>query len=427
MFMGPFPTLVLSDPDMIQEVLTKSTDYGASPTISLAIHNMFGGPSLISSSGHEHKSMRSFFSKFFRFEELEKFAALTVGYSQDLMQDWDEEHGHDSFSVDLQKALMQPMSASTFRFSFGMEGAEEGAPFRNGITHISDTILPYIVTASTPFPRLLLSTVFRRAHLGAEAARSLIKRRVGKQVQRYLDGSLPADGTMLNAMAVEPSAESPSRKRFSVDAMTTHALSIFFGGYENTSILVSLALYLLAKHPEWQRRLKAEIASICLAGSGEGPSWHQVKEMPLVRMTLYETLRIYQLTAGTGKVSMRDTLLCGLSVPAGMEMRLRFGMLCEDQKYWREDIGVFNPMRFRDGQKAATTHTAAFMPFSAGAKSCLGRNVALMQSEIVLVSLLQSYVFECPADYEVKCVLTGLLKPRDGVHLTVRREANKEE
>jgi len=52
---------------------------------------------------------------------------------------------------------------------------------------------------------------------------------------------------------------STSRERFMID----NCKNIFFAGYETTAITTSWCLMLLATHPDWQDRVRAEVLKIC--------------------------------------------------------------------------------------------------------------------------------------------------------------------
>lgn len=50
-----------------------------------------------------------------------------------------------------------------------------------------------------------------------------------------------------------------SSKRFIVD----NCKNIYFAGQESTAVAASWCLMLLALHPEWQSRVRAEVAQVC--------------------------------------------------------------------------------------------------------------------------------------------------------------------
>jgi hypothetical protein len=66
-------------------------------------------------------------------------------------------------------------------------------------------------------------------------------------------------------------------------------------GHETTTKAVMWAMFLLAKHPEWQVRLRDEVRAVC-GSPGPGaapPTFEQLSDLPLLVCVIHETLRLY--------------------------------------------------------------------------------------------------------------------------------------
>jgi cytochrome P450 len=57
------------------------------------------------------------------------------------------------------------------------------------------------------------------------------------------------------------------------------------------------------------------------------------------------------------------------------------------EKYWNEPF-KFDPSRF-DGRHADT-----FLPFSAGPRSCIGQNFAMLEAKVMLAMIIKRFRFE---------------------------------
>ncbi|XP_047450160.1 cytochrome P450 2A13-like [Mugil cephalus] len=66
----------------------------------------------------------------------------------------------------------------------------------------------------------------------------------------------------------------------------------------------------------------------------------------------------------------------------------------KEEKQWATPWS-FNPQHFLD-QSGNFRKNPAFLPFSAGKRSCVGEALARMEIFLFLVSLLQNYTFSCP-------------------------------
>ncbi|EEB91000.1 hypothetical protein MPER_10717, partial [Moniliophthora perniciosa FA553] len=108
------------------------------------------------------------------------------------------------------------------------------------------------------------------------------------------------------------------------------------------------------------------------------------EEMPLFTQSMavfYETLRLFPPGNGVPKVSVEDTTLVTEStvtgetriipVPRGTVININIVGLHYNPRYW-EDPEEFKPSRFR-----GEWPRDAFLPFSSGARSCIGRKIEL--------------------------------------------------
>lgn len=57
------------------------------------------------------------------------------------------------------------------------------------------------------------------------------------------------------------------------------------------------------------------------------------------------------------------------------------------EKYWPEPCN-FDPSRFDK------RHSESFLPFSAGSRSCIGQNFAMLEAKILLATIVRHFYFE---------------------------------
>jgi len=67
---------------------------------------------------------------------------------------------------------------------------------------------------------------------------------------------------LLEAAMNDQSLGKDFSKRFIVD----NCKNIYFAGHETTAVAASWCLMLLGLHPEWQTRIRAEVAELCPNG-----------------------------------------------------------------------------------------------------------------------------------------------------------------
>ena len=71
-----------------------------------------------------------------------------------------------------------------------------------------------------------------------------------------------------------------SSKKFIVD----NCKNIYFAGHESTAVAASWSLMLLALHPEWQNRIREEMAQVCPDGVLDAESLPKMKTVHLYQL-----------------------------------------------------------------------------------------------------------------------------------------------
>lgn len=78
------------------------------------------------------------------------------------------------------------------------------------------------------------------------------------------------------------------------------------------------------------------------------------------------------------------------------------------EKYW-PDAGAFRPERFLDG----SWNKDAWVPFSKGVRNCIGQELALIESKIILAMTLREFDVQVALDEVTKLKGDGSRYPCD--------------
>ncbi|TFK44816.1 cytochrome P450 [Crucibulum laeve] len=167
-------------------------------------------------------------------------------------------------------------------------------------------------------------------------------------------------------------------------------------GHETTAHAMCYAFALLALYQDEQEALYQQIKS--LIPDGRLPTY---EEMPLLTRSmavLNETLRMFPPVTAIPKYSAEDTVLTAgninedsttIPVPQGTAITISTPGLHYNPRYW-EDPHTFKPSRFlkQDWPRDA------FLPFSGGARACLGRKFLETEGVAILTLLVSQYKIE---------------------------------
>jgi cytochrome P450 len=204
-----------------------------------------------------------------------------------------------------------------------------------------------------------------------------------------------------------------------------HALTFVVAGHETTSQALSWTMLLLAQHPEWKAKLRAQVLAACgAAAAARVPCYDDISRMPLLSMVLHESMRLYAPVPSISRTAARDVTLgpardgSSLRVAAGTTFSIPIAAIHRDADYW-PDPDVFNPLRFERGVAAAAAHPCAFLPFSHGPRSCVGQQFALLEARLVLARLLQRVEWEVDRSYVHAPLPVVTLRPAHGMPMRV--------
>ncbi|KAF1877692.1 hypothetical protein Lal_00040410 [Lupinus albus] len=198
--------------------------------------------------------------------------------------------------------------------------------------------------------------------------------------------------------------------------------NIYFAGSESSALAVSWTLLLLALHPDWQQRVRAEIVEIF--GNTLPLSINdmdKLRKLKALTMVIQESLRLYGPAVTASRELFADLKLGELTLPKGINVWMFLPALHRDPNNWGPDALEFKPERFAGGVAAACKYPQCYIPFGLGSRICLGQNLSMIEVKVVLSLLLANFYFNPSPNYEHCPVYKMLLVPKYGIKLLVSK------
>uniref|UniRef100_I3MLS0 unspecific monooxygenase n=1 Tax=Ictidomys tridecemlineatus TaxID=43179 RepID=I3MLS0_ICTTR len=197
------------------------------------------------------------------------------------------------------------------------------------------------------------------------------------------------------------------------------AQSIIFilAGYHTTSTTLSFIMYLLAIHPDVQKKLQQEVDETL---PNKAPVTYDVLfEMKYLDMVVNETLRLYPVVERIVRVCKKDVELNGVFIPKGTIVAIPIYSLHQNSMYWPE-AEKFYPERFNKKNKDSI-NPYVYMPFGNGPRTCIGMRFALMNMKLALIRVLQNFSFYPCKETQIPLKLskTPFLQPEKPIVLKV--------
>ncbi len=164
-------------------------------------------------------------------------------------------------------------------------------------------------------------------------------------------------------------------RRWLRDQLVTFLLA----GHETVAVSLTWCLYLLAHHPDVQRRLRELVR-----GSEPDAAW--LSRWSELDAVIHEALRLYPPVWSLGREAVAADRFDDLEVPAGSTVMVSPYAIHRRADLWPEP-DAFRPERFAGGPPKHTD-ALTWLPFSAGPRFCPGEALALNELKLALREVL---------------------------------------
>ncbi|RFU29840.1 hypothetical protein B7463_g6505, partial [Scytalidium lignicola] len=171
---------------------------------------------------------------------------------------------------------------------------------------------------------------------------------------------------------------------------------IMNAGSDTTAIALTHALYYLIKNPSKLAKLREEVASAFSNDSTIVP-YAKVKNLPYLKACLDESLRITPpVSFGLPrKTPPEGTLIIGKFIPGNTAVSVPAYVTHRDPDIFPQPE-EYRPERWLEDEEKAKEMRNYFIPFSAGARGCIGRNISYLEQHVLIATLVHRYDFALP-------------------------------
>uniref|UniRef100_A0A1B0CYX9 Cholesterol side-chain cleavage enzyme, mitochondrial n=1 Tax=Phlebotomus papatasi TaxID=29031 RepID=A0A1B0CYX9_PHLPP len=155
-----------------------------------------------------------------------------------------------------------------------------------------------------------------------------------------------------------------------------------FLGTNGGTRALKMMLILLSKHPDVQENIRKEVV---------GRDSANADEIPILRATIRETLRLFPVAPFVGRViGGKDTILGNYRIDQEVMGIVSLYTSSRDPRNFYNP-NQFHPKRWMRSEGASEHKPQASLPFALGARSCIGQKIAMKQMCELLRQLLQHF------------------------------------
>ncbi|KAL1715868.1 cytochrome P450 [Schizophyllum commune] len=197
--------------------------------------------------------------------------------------------------------------------------------------------------------------------------------------------------------------------------MMDQVLTFLGAGHETTASGLAWTLWLLAKDPESQRRLRDELKPVYDANPH--PDYRTLKDLKFLECVVMESLRLMPPVPMTFRKAAKTEYIDGVLVPKGTIFYVPIRVVNTMRSFWGPDAEDFRPTRWLDPPRSAH-----FQSFIAGPHACIGKTMAIIEMKAILAALIAQFEFEPAYEGQVPQPTAAVtMKPKDGMPLCVKR------
>lgn len=396
---------LVSSADGAQRVLQEHHTNYNKDVLDYRILRRFLGHGLLTDDGDSWLRHRRMMQPAFHRQRLAAFGAIMTTATEEMLARWNALPV--DVPVDVTREMMRLTQRIVGRALFSFELGAEAEVVGDAFSTLNALVMEY---SYQPFPPLFVPTARNRRLLGAGETLDRVVHEIIAARRRRADDS----GDLLSMLLQARDAE--TGETMSDQQVRDEVMTLLLAGHETTANLLSWTWYLLAQHPEAERRLHDELERV-LAGAPATAA--QLGELPYTRMVLDEALRLYPPAWIIARNAIGADTLSGYTIPAHGWILICPYITHRHPAYW-EHPDVFDPERFTP-KRAAQRPKFAYFPFGGGPRQCIGNSFALMEAQIVLATVAQRYRPRPASERPVEPEPLITLRPRGGLPMLLER------
>ncbi|XP_015164891.1 cytochrome P450 CYP72A219-like [Solanum tuberosum] len=418
-WLGPYPVLLITDPEHIKEIFTKNYVYQKethpNPFSKLLA---IGLAKLEEDKWAKH---RKIINPAFQVEKLKHMLPAFYQSYSEMISKWEEIIPKEtSFELDVWPDLQLMTAEVISRTAFGSSYEEGRIVFelqREQAEHVIDISRSVYI----PGTRFLPTKRNKRMLEIKKQVQTTIKLIIDKRL-RAMEAGEPSKNDLLGILLESNMKEIEQHGSKDFGMTTIEVIEecklFYFAGQETTSVLLVWTMILLCLHPEWQARAREEVLQVI---GNEKPNFEGLSHLKIVTMILHETLRLFPPVPTYRRRNKDEVKLGDLSLPVGVLLFIPTVLIHYDKELWGEDAKEFKPERFSEGVSKATKGHFSFIPFSGGPRVCIGQNFAMIEAKMAIAMILQKFSFELSPSYTHAPVASFTIRPQYGAPLLMRK------
>jgi cytochrome P450 len=375
---------LVSDPALVRHVLLDNIDNYDKHTPAFDAVRVVLGNGMLTSGGAFWKRQRRIAQPAFHGESVRHFAPIISRLAAETADEWGRSAAAGK-PVDACTDMMRVTLRIVAETLFGDDLAGDADEI-NRVFPVILACLAARVTSPIRPPLWMPTATNRRLRPALASLNSIVERLIAMKRRRLGASGGLQDGhrDLLTILMLARDAE--TGEAMSDAQLRDEVMTLMIAGHETTANALSWLWYLLDRHPDEQERLRDELRA---ATGGRAPTADDLPQLPRMKAVIQETLRLYPPVWMFDRRALGPDDLAGTKVARGDLVIFCPYAIHRLPDLW-PDPEAFRPERFEAGREEHK-QKFAYLPFSAGPRTCIGNSFAMIESQIIMGTLLSRF------------------------------------
>jgi cytochrome P450 len=389
---------LVNHPDIAEEILTDTDRFRKAKQTQEDLSDLLG-QGLLLSEGERWQRQRERIQPAFYMEQIADYTETMATAVQRAADEWRE-----SPTVNVE----DEMKALTLRILvesiFGSDIDYESRNIRQTVRALQEPGQPAKQPIARMVPKWVPIPMWRRYKEGIREMESVIEMFV--EARR---GEVEEHDDLLSRLlaSTDEDGEGMSEKLLRDELMT-----FLFAGHETTATALTFTWFLLAQHPEVERRLVAEVEEVL---GDEPPTFTDLPELEYTEQVLNEAMRIYPPVPNIPREPIESLELGGYLIPEDATLAPSQWTIHRSERFWDEPL-TFRPERFAG---ESDRHRFAYFPFGGGPRRCIGQQFAMVEAKLILATLVGQFHLELLSEPEIDLSVSITTRPLEPIEMRV--------
>ena len=393
--LGPRRLLLLTEPDLIEEVLLRQTrNFHKHWAFRLLIPVL--GKGLVLSEGDFWLKQRRLIQPAFSRKLTEMFAEIVVRRANDMAKVWSESPRRD---------LYRDMTTLTVQIAAeAMLGADMPAELEaiEAALEVIHGDFESRFKSAFNIPAWIPTAKNRRRAKAIAVLDDLIDRMIAERKSSESQGGDAL--SLMIAMRDEDGRGMPDKQ------IRDEVMTLLLAGHDTTANTLTWTWFLLSQNPSVADAVSEEVTAVI---GDRDPTADDLAALSYTGKVTKEVLRLMPAAYVFGRQAIQDTNVVGVDVPKGTNVLMCQWVVHRDERFYDDPL-AFNPDRWTP-EFEANLPKFAYFPFGGGPRICIGKELALLEGTLITAVLGARFRHDLEDPAGVVPWPTVTLRPRDAV------------